>query len=186
MRLKPNTAILDIETTSLDADTGYVICIGLMTLNEDKTKTFFAPSPASEKSVITSFLRTLEKCHVYLTWNGSAFDVPFLTARALKYSIDFSPLYRRRHVDLAEVARRTLKLSSYSMWNVCRYLGIEQGPSTLNSDIPRLYLGYIRGNRRFRAEIVRHCLDDLRRTRAVMKRMKSLIHHVHHDLPTLP
>lgn len=184
--LKPSVGILDIETTSLDADTGYVICIGLLDVNKDRARTFFAKRPDDEKKIMTAFFKVLDKYHVLFTWNGSSFDLPYLTTRALLNSVDFSSLFKVKHIDLAEITRKSLRLSSTSMWNVCRYFGIEYDEDIGGSEVPMRYLNYMAGRRGLRSIIIRHCLMDLRRTKAIMTRLKPLVYYLNPDLPTLP
>jgi len=178
--------VLDIETTSISADNGYIICIGWRDEATGRTSLMFVPHPKREAETLRRFLQIISRYHICFTWKGSVFDMPFLVSRSIKHRLDPSPLYNIRHIDLSDVVRGHLRLSSDNMWTLCRFLGISKDYSVTGGEVPDLYSRFLAGRKRLKAEIIKHCRDDLAATSDVLRRLKPLLHSVFRELPSLP
>ena len=120
---------LDIEASQLKADFG--ICYSWYIKEQGTDNYDFSAITRAEllngtldKRVISELIETLDKYTVIYTYYGSRFDIPFLRTRALIHGLDFIPRGEVESRDLYYLARRCLCLSSKSLENVCRALGI--------------------------------------------------------------
>ncbi len=185
LSLKPCVYVLDIETTSLHADTGQVVCIGLADYFEGRDKVIFVKSPEDEKRSLKMFVEFFRRVNIYFTWGGMSFDVPFLVSRCVRLRIDPSSMLEARHIDLMEIARSYLRLSSNSLQSISRYLDVRMAEEYVGVDVPRLYSEYLAGKKGRRAVIINHCRNDLRRMLLVARTLRPLVQSIHRDLPNL-
>ena len=168
------TVILDIETTSLEADAGTLVSAGLMS-DIGHGEYLEAKTTGDEKSLLLKLVRRFESYDVMVTWNGRSFDVPFLTTRLMKHGIDPRPILRKSHIDLADVVKSRLRLTFTYLDHVCEFFQIERKKGPMGLDVPHLYIRALEGDRRAAASIREHCLDDLRATRQVFLKLKPLV-----------
>lgn len=82
----------DIETTGLSRVKNDVYLIGLIFKenNEYKVIQWMNDDGKSEKEMIENFIEYIKRYDVVINYNGNTFDVPFIEAKAEKYSLDFS------------------------------------------------------------------------------------------------
>lgn len=166
--------ILDIETSSLEADAGVVVGAGLIS-EKGQAEYFPVRRTTEEKNVLVKLVERLQAFDVVVTWNGRFFDIPFLTTRLLSHSLDPRPVAMMRHVDLNEVVKNRLKLTFTYLDHVCDFFGVEKKRGTMGMDVPRLYVLALEGDRKALGVIREHCLDDLQATRKVYLRLRPLI-----------
>ena len=178
---RPKLCLIDIESTSLDADVGVFVGGGLMTLG-GRFKWVYADSPKSESKAIKSFLKELVGCDVVVTWNGRFFDIPFITARALRHGVSIDSLLNPLHLDLAEFVKNNLKLARHDLYHVSRFLGIRKDLEVEGFDVPALYAKALKGDRRAASAIRNHCRDDLETTRLVFLKLLPLLKIKYPDL----
>ena len=76
-------AAFDIETTSLDATYGRVLCACFKFSDEDKVHTFRANRYQDEPRLLEQIHKMYESVDVVTTWNGKRFDIPFVNARLM-------------------------------------------------------------------------------------------------------
>jgi uncharacterized protein YprB with RNaseH-like and TPR domain len=168
------TVILDIETTSLEADAGTLVSAGLMS-DKGRGEYLEAKRTSDEKSLLLKLVKRLESYDVMVTWNGRSFDVPFLTTRLMKHSLDPRPIIRKSHIDLADVVKSRLRLTFTYLDHVCDFFQIDRKRGPMGLDVPHLYVRALEGDTKAAASIREHCLDDLRATRQVFMRLKPLV-----------
>ncbi len=166
--------ILDIETTSLEADGGIVVGVGLAP-EKGKSEYFQVKRSRDEASVLSRLAQRLQVHDVLVTWNGRSFDIPFLTTRLLKNGLDPRPISSKRHVDLNEVVKSRLRLTFTYLDHVCDFLGIAKKKGPMGMDVPQLYVRALEGDTKALGVIRDHCLDDLQATRNVYLRLKPLV-----------
>lgn len=170
----PRIVFMDIETTSLDADSGILIGVGLAK-NGGKPDFLFIERPEDEPRLIKEALRRIKDCNILITWHGKSFDIPFLVARTLKFGEDASSLSSMIHLDLAEFVRNNLRLGRTDLYHVSKFLGFGKDIEVTGLDMPRLYLSVLKKDRRAKAAIRKHCLDDLKATGVVFNKLRPLI-----------
>lgn len=168
------SVILDLETSSLEADAGVIVGAGIMS-EQGRAEYFPVRRSDEEKSVIGKLVGRLQDFDFVVTWNGRYFDVPFLTTRLLSHGLDPRAITGKRHIDLNEVVKSRLKLTFTYLDHVCDFFGIEKNRGTMGMDVPRLYVRALEGDRRALGVIRDHCLDDLQATRKVYLRLKPLL-----------
>ncbi len=166
--------ILDIETSSLEADGGVIVGAGLMT-EQGKSEYFQAKKTSEEKLLLTKLLKRLDSFDVIVTWSGRGFDIPFLTTRVLKHNLDPRPVLRKMHLDLNEVVKSRLRLTFTYLDHVCDFFEIKRDKGPMGLEVPHLFVRALEGDEDALRSIRDHCLDDLRVTREVFLRLRPLL-----------
>ncbi len=166
--------MLDLETSSLEADAGIVVGAGLMT-EAGKSEFFQARKTAEEKPLLTRLVKRLESFDVIVTWSGRGFDIPFLTSRLLKHGMDPRPVLQKVHLDLNEVVKSRLRLTFTYLDHVCDFFEIKRDRGPMGLEVPSLFVRALEGNEESLRMIRDHCLDDLRVTREVFLRLRPLL-----------
>ena len=166
--------ILDIETTSLEADAGVLVGSGLMS-EAGRGEYLEARRTSEEKSLLSKLSKRLENYDIMVTWNGRSFDIPFLTTRLMKYGLDPRPLVRKPHIDLADVVKSRLRLTFTYLDHVCDFFEIDRKKGPMGLDVPHLYVRALEGDRKALFSIREHCLDDLRATRQIFLKLRPLV-----------
>src|SRR6267143_1576772 len=166
--------ILDIETTSLEADAGVLVSAGLMS-DTGRSEYLEARRTSQERSLLSKLSRRLEGYDVMITWNGRSFDIPFLTTRLMKHGLDPRSILRKSHIDLADVVKSRLRLTFTYLDHVCDFFQIDRKKGPMGLDVPHLFVRGLEGYRKALASIREHCLDDLRATRQVFLKLKPLV-----------
>jgi len=103
-------AMFDIETSSLDASVGEILCACIKPLGKPPINFV---GQRDDIVVVDEIRDELEKYDYIVTWYGTGFDIPFLATR-LK-DLNKRPLRIIRQVDLYYVARSQFKLHSNSL-----------------------------------------------------------------------
>jgi uncharacterized protein YprB with RNaseH-like and TPR domain len=166
--------ILDIETTSLEADAGVLVSAGLMS-DAGRAEYLEVRRTSEEKTLLSKLAKRLESYDVIVTWNGRGFDIPFLTTRLMKHELDPRPLLRKLHIDLADVVKSRLRLTFTYLDHVCDFFQIERKKGPMGLDVPYLYVKALEGDRKASVAIREHCLDDLQATRRVFLKLRPLL-----------
>jgi uncharacterized protein len=171
-----DVVILDIETSSLEADAGIIIGAGVMSA-AGQAEYFQARNTKDEKPLLSKLLKRLEPTNMIITWSGRGFDIPFLTTRLLKHTMDPGPVLKKTHLDLNEVVKSRLRLTFTYLDHVCDFFGIKRDKGPLGLEVPHLYVKALEGDETALKAIRDHCLDDLRVTREVFLKLRPLIEH---------
>jgi uncharacterized protein YprB with RNaseH-like and TPR domain len=172
--MAPRILILDIETSSLEADAGIVVGVGLLP-ETGKSEYFEAKRTDQEKGLLVKFLKRLEACDVIVTWSGRGFDTPFLITRLLRHGLDPLPLLGKTHLDLNEVVRSRLRLTFTYLDHVCEFFGIHREKGPMGLEVPHLFVKALEGDENAFKSIRDHCLDDLKATREVFLKLRPLL-----------
>jgi len=170
----PRIVFLDLETSSLEADGGIVVGAGVMSEDGD-SEYFEARKTSQEKPLLSKLLKRLETSEVIVTWSGRGFDIPFLTTRLLKHSMDPRPMLGKMHLDLNEVVKSRLRLTFTYLDHVCDFFEIRREKGPMGLEVPSLFVKALEGDEAASRSIRNHCLDDLRVTREVFLRLRPLI-----------
>jgi uncharacterized protein YprB with RNaseH-like and TPR domain len=168
--------VLDIETSSLEADAGIIVGAGLMS-EEGKSEYLQVKKTVDEKPLLSKLLKRLESYDVVVTWSGRGFDLPFLTTRLMKHQMDPRPILGKTHLDLNEVVKSRLRLTFTYLDHVCEFFEIKRDRGPLGLEVPHLFVRALEGDESALKTIRDHCLDDLRVTREVFLRLRPLVEH---------
>ena len=172
--MKAKVAVLDIESTSLEADAGILIGAGLIS-DAGRREYLEAKRSSEEKSLLEKLRKRLESFDVLVTWNGRSFDLPFLTTRFMKHGLDPRPILRKSHIDLADIVKSRLRLTFTYLDHVCDFFEINRKKGPMGLDVPHLYVRALEGDRKALTAIREHCLDDLHATRQVFLKLRPLL-----------
>lgn len=111
-----STVVLDIETSGLDASHDHITCIG--TLDPDmgimqftKPAWMFREDPlAAEKELLGEFIKSTRGHNFFIvSYNGVAFDIPFILSRCAFHDIDTISFPPKTHTDLSRFVKHTTK-----------------------------------------------------------------------------
>ena len=166
---KQTEVYLDIETSSLDADSGMVVAVGYATGN-GKPKILFVESFDDEKSVISDIFE-MTKDKEIITFNGSRFDIPFLIARGLKYGLYLPKI---ETIDLYCWARKFLKLQSRRFHEICLFYDIPHEEIS-GKEVNELFIKAMSGVHDAKQRIVDHLNQDIEALQAFYKKIKPLL-----------
>lgn len=162
--------VVSIASLNLNTQKSEVYTIGKQKdIDEGNTKYLFLPD---EKSILTKFWEIARSYHQFITFNGRAFDAPYLIIRStinqIRPSVDILG-YRYKsipHLDLADqftffgAFRRHLPLHFY-----CKAFGIDspKDDGITGADVPKLFKA---GKSLI---IARYCLRDVIATAQLLK-----------------
>lgn len=140
--------VVDIETTGLSRQYHQVILIGIL-YNMNGTiilKQFFAEHPKEEINVLREFSNTFKNFSYIITYNGQAFDIPFLKARFHSHNLNWS-FDHIKHIDILQCIkkeRQQLPLENFKLKTVEKFLGINRRDTISGKDSVLLYKEYVR------------------------------------------
>ncbi len=156
---------IDIESSSLKADFGMVICVSILDINEEKpwnrciTKEEVFTDKLDKqllKDVIKE-MRTYDRLIGYYASNGR-FDVPFLRSRSIYHSLDFPGYGEIVMEDVYPYVRYKLALSRNRLETACRFI---VGESDKTNWFGKHWVKAIQGNQESLDYIVDHCNKDV-------------------------
>lgn len=160
-------AFFDIETTGLAGGTGtYVVLAGLGSYEDGafRMRQYFLAGPAYERAMLAMLAGDLARFDGLVTYNGRAFDVPFVEARMTLARLR-APLARLAHFDLLHPVRRLYKhrMPGCRLAEVeRRLLRLERPDDIPGSLIPSLYFDYVRAGRASPLRgVFRHNAEDV-------------------------
>ena len=167
---------IDIETTGLQAQFGYIFCFALKELDGD----MFARSITSQeirtykfdKGVILSFLEAVKGYDRLVGYysKDNRFDMPFLRTRALKWGLDFPGWRDILFTDVYDLVRGKLKLNRNRMEVACELVGIPSKQHRLNPDVWQRGQA---GDPKSLDYILTHCKEDVVALEALYKRLEN-------------
>jgi uncharacterized protein len=120
----------DIETTGFDKNNDSVILISSGNfLDHDKFSVtqYFAESLEDESELLYSFGHDILDCDIWCSYNGIAFDEPFICERMLRSNINFNP--PKHHIDLYRNIRpyyKQIGMKRCNLKSVEKYIGINR------------------------------------------------------------
>ncbi len=160
---------LDIETSSLDADSGMVVAVGYA-VGSKEPQIMFVQSFDEERPVISQVFEKLKNRNV-VTFNGTYFDIPFLIARGLKYDLHFPKI---ETIDLYSWAKRFLKLQSRRFHEICTFYNISH-EAISGKEINELFIKAMSGNKDAEERIVTHLYQDVKALQTFHQKIMPLL-----------
>lgn len=158
--------ILDIETTGLSPKYTQVILVGIIYYKCKKwfLTQIFCDHRNEEKQLLETLMNYIKDDHMLVTYNGYAFDIPYLNKRYQAHEIDFQ-INPDINFDLYRVIRsskKALNLPSYKLKNIEEYLGIYREDQISGKESVELYNTYEREpSESLRDIILLHNSDDI-------------------------
>ncbi len=159
----PKIMFWDIESTSLNAAFGTILCIGHKLLGEKDPKVItILDHPAggenmlNDKPLVEEFSVAFNACDYHATWYGKRFDLPMINTKLLHHGL--KPLMPKPHLDLWETARKHFKLHSNRLAAWQQYLGTPHAKTPIEFDD---WLKAAQGNRKSIKYVKTHCAADV-------------------------
>lgn len=176
------TAIFDLEMQNLYADFGLVIC-GVIKESGGATFTLrldddFLPgserwadfiSRDGDSFLVKDLARYLNQYDLWVTYNGTDFDIPFLNSRLLYYRLP--PLDLKKHIDVLKLARKHLRVHSRRLINVAEFFGLP--PKELMSG--KIWIPAMAGDKASIDQIVEHCVKDVEALEGAYELLKGFV-----------
>lgn len=167
-----NAACLDIETTNLSADFGYILCYSLKPLGGDIIHRSITPQEIKsykfDEGIVKQFLKDIKGVDKVITYYGSNFDIPFLRSRALRFGLPFPGWKDLLSVDVYYIARSKLRTHRKRLETVADLMGIPSKQHRLN---PEVWQRAQAGSVRALEYIQQHCDEDVVTLEEVYKRL---------------
>lgn len=172
--------VLDIESTGLEAQHGYMLSACIKEVNENDSRGKLTTISIldnrnrfglfNDKWVVAETIKELNKYDLILTWYGSRFDLPFINTRALKHGL--LPPEKNFRRDLCFVSRGVLKLKNNRLATVGDFMFGQSGKTFLKWDV---WVRAMQGDRNAIKLIVDHNAKDVIETEKVYKRLIPLL-----------
>lgn len=161
-----NIAYFDIETTGFDKENDNIILMSLGYYTESNTFTvnqYFGQNLEDEKNILENFLKDLKNFKIWCSYNGKAFDEPFIRYRMNKYGIEFN--LPDKHIDLYRMIKpykHQLNLERCNLKSVERYAGIVRKDTIDGGISVDLYKKYLQNrDEKLRKKIMLHNFEDV-------------------------
>jgi len=169
---------LDIETTNLDADFGYILCWSLKELDGELIHSSVTTKEIREyrfdERLMRDFLQAIKPYNRLVGYYSKnfRFDIPFLRTRALKWNLEF-PQYRDVFfTDAFDLVKPKLKLHRNRLEVACDLLNIPSKGHRLN---PEVWQRAQAGSKDALDYIQTHCDEDVLSLEAVFKRLQGFV-----------
>lgn len=141
---------VDIETTGLSKETTslYLIGCGYYKDNSFITKLFFADDPSEELELLLQFKDFITNFTHLFHYNGTKFDIPYLTYKAEKYNINglFDNLTQVDVYYLLKPLRNLLFPASMRQKCVEDFLGIKREDKFNGGELISVYHSYVKSH----------------------------------------
>lgn len=164
----------DIECSgvSFKANSGFLLCVGIKELGKPGVEMYqrdnIQPDPLDDKKLVKQVYDRLIQADMWVTHNGKWFDVKYMNSRLVKWGLP--PLPNIPHFDTCEVVFKKLAIKG-SLKEVGKYLHCK----TLKHDVSMdEWVRAYAGDKKSLAEIVKHCVHDVKLTEQVYLKLRPL------------
>lgn len=165
----------DLETTSLNADFGVLLCSVIkpsfgkpIILRADKLNKKWDKGRSDDSALVKATAEELMKHDCWVAHNGAKFDVPFLRTRIARWGLP--PLPDAKLIDPVQLARNKLRISYNSLERIADFLGVNTKTTVDGNMWLRAALD---GDRQAMNYIVEHCVADVLMLEKVVDAVKS-------------
>lgn len=165
---------LDIETTGFSRKFNHIILIGLLYVNNSKTEVIqlFADNEKDEKNLLNEFVKYILGFEVIFTYNGDAFDIPFINSRLSHCNIDYE-IDKSLSIDIFKVIRNKkniLGLEKYNLKTIEKLLEISREDTISGKESVELYYEYTKTkNNKIKDIILKHNYEDIYNLPKILK-----------------
>ncbi len=172
----PNVVLFDIECTNLNANFGYMLCVGYKKLGEKNGHCIsitdfpaFHKDPTNDYYVTKAAGEALRDADVLIGWYSTKFDLPYLQTRLLYHKLPTLPPIQ--HVDGWKIAKYKMKLNSNRLASLSAFLEVED-KTPLTGPI---WIKAAAGHKPSVKYVVDHCIQDVEVLEQVYDRIKPLM-----------
>ncbi|WP_317722771.1 ribonuclease H-like domain-containing protein [Clostridium tetani] len=159
-------AYFDIETTGFDRENNNIILISLGWYEDYHNfiiKQYYAESLQEEYDILKSFGEDIKDFHVWSSYNGIAFDEPFIKHRFDKKNLEYH--LPEKHVDLYRHIKpyyKKLGMKRCNLKSVERFIGVNRKDEINGGISVKLYEEYLNtGDKKLRDIIMLHNYEDV-------------------------
>jgi uncharacterized protein YprB with RNaseH-like and TPR domain len=184
-----HTGVLDIETTGLWSDFGYVLCAVIKDMETGKHEVFRldeTPSynnPQKRKradfwrrvdgELLKLIVKAYEQYDLVIHFNGRNFDVKFLNTRLIKNNLPILP--EMKQLDIYQIAKHRLRIRSKRLDALKEFLEIDHEDEGHKWEYWQMAGAGVKEGFDY---VVHHCIRDTDRLSEVAKRMKVFINYI--------
>ena len=163
--IKKRIAIIDIETSNLKANWGFVFSYCIKEIDGKLIKRILTPKEIKDgiydRDLLKQFCEDIRQFDRIVGYYSARFDIPFLRTRALYYGLDF-PIYQEiHHTDLYDITKRKLNLHSKRLQVVADFFGIKAKGHPMN---PSVWFKAMAGDTKALNWIMIHNIEDVNTT----------------------
>lgn len=157
---------IDIETTGFSRQRDSIVLIGMLYYEDDYIviNQFFADTPKDEKLILSAFRDSISEFDCYITYNGDAFDIPFLNHKYNNYNFDFQ-LNKNNSIDLIKIVRKNkdkLGLADCKLKTVEKSLNLFREDKITGRESVQFYREFVKTkNPILKKLILNHNYDDI-------------------------
>ncbi len=123
-----SAACFDLETTSLNADFGIILCAVIkepdkkpVIFRNDKLCKTWKTKRSDDSDIVKAITAELSKYDILVAHNGVNYDIPFLRTRLARHHLPIFP--QKKVIDPVLIARRALRMSGNGLEKICSLLG---------------------------------------------------------------
>lgn len=176
MTSEPKILLWDIESTSLNADFGTILCIGWKWLGKPKVyvaniQTYGDPNkPWDDSGLVRYFVEEVyDQADYSVAHYGGRFDLPMIVTKCVKYGIPVPA--PKVLVDTWRISRDNLKLHNNRLDSLAKYfVTLDQKTGILPDEWRRAMCG----DRKALKYVVDHCRADVLVLEEVFKKLRPL------------
>jgi uncharacterized protein len=173
-----NVGFLDIETTGLGADFGFVLGACIKPATSDKIITFriddykdYRKDLCNDYPLIMDICKAVDDFDVVVHYNGDNFDLPFLDTRLAIHG-EKHRVSLIHSIDLLPIVKKKMRLHSNRLDTVSTALGLTNSKTKLE---PQIWQRASHGSKPDLDYIIEHCEADVLVLEELFKRLKSFI-----------
>jgi uncharacterized protein YprB with RNaseH-like and TPR domain len=173
-RIKESIGIVDIETSNLKANWGFVFSYCLKSEDGALIKRILTAKEIKDgiydKELMRQFCIDVRKFDRLIGYYSARFDIPFLRTRALYHGLDFPIFKEIKHTDLYDITKRKLSLHSKRLQVVADFFGIKSKGHPMN---PSVWFKAMAGDEKALKWIMIHNIEDVDTTLELWNRLND-------------
>lgn len=161
---KPKIVLWDIETSNLNANFGFILCIGWKYYGTKKVNIIkitdfdlFNKDCTNDYHVVKEAKKILEEADGWVTHYGTRFDEPYLNSRLLYHGLSPLPPMGQAHIDTWRIMRYKMKLNSNRLQSASAFFNLEDKTPVSGP----MWIKAIAGNRTALKYVYEHCKQDI-------------------------
>lgn len=171
-----NIAIIDIESTALNASFGWIISVCIKKLGGGITKLLVKPEEilegTTDKRLCQEFVKEMDKFDMIVGHYSGKFDIPMLRTRCVFWNISFPRYADLIQKDTCQILWQKFKLHSNRLEAACDFFGIESKRHRLK---PNLWQQAQAGNQKALNYILKHNEEDVISTEKLWLKINQYI-----------
>ncbi|HHT57958.1 ribonuclease H-like domain-containing protein [Herbinix luporum] len=137
----------DIETTGFTAESTYLYLIGCIYLKDSSLHMiqWFAEDIREEGQLISNFFEFIKNYKLLVHYNGSGFDIPYLTKKCELLNLDYSfkDIFSLDIYKKISPIKKIFKLKNYKQKTLEAFLNIEREDSFSGGELIEVYQSYL-------------------------------------------